>query len=343
MELKQIIKVGNRLVGAKSPAFIIAEIGINHNGDVHLAQKMIKEAAKCGADAVKFQTVCPEASYPVGSEAYRFFKDTLLTEEEYIHLKQVAEANAVIMFTTLGDEKSLGIVERLDFPLIKISSGGMNNIPLLKKVATLGKPVLVSTGMSFLGEVERSVYSLMEAGCNEIMLLHCTSNYPTAPGDVNLRAMQTLMSVFGVPTGLSDHTEGTLASVAAVALGARLIEKHFTLDKSMSGPDHHFSLVPSEMKRLVQDIRTVEAMLGMPLKKPAVSELERRTSMRRCLVAAKPVRRGEVITSETVTVRRPNLDKGRGLEPVYLEEILGKRFAHDLQENDPIALGSFVD
>jgi len=146
-----------------------------------------------------------------------------------------------------------------------------------------------------------------------------------------------------VPTGLSDHTEGTLASVAAVALGANLIEKHFTLDKAMSGPDHHFSLVPSEMKQLVQDIRTVEAMLGMPLKKPTASEKERRASMRRCLVAAKPVHRGEVITSETVTVRRPNLYKGRGLEPVYLEEILGKRFACDLQENDPITLGSFID
>ena len=343
MELKQVIKVGNKLVGGESPAFIIAELGINHNGDVHLAQKMIEEAARCGVDAVKFQTVCPEVSYPVDSEAYRFFKDTLLTEEEYIHLKSVAQANALIMFTTLGDEKSLGMVERLDFPLTKISSGGMTNIPLLKKVAIWKKPVVVSTGMSFLGEVERSVYALMEAGCDEVMLLQCTANYPTAPGDVNLRAMQMLMSVFGVPTGLSDHTEGTLASAAAVALGAKLIEKHFTLDKSLAGPDHRFSLVPSEMKRLVQDIRTVEAMLGMPLKKPAVSELERRVSMRRCLVAAKHVTRGEVITNETITVRRPDLNKGRGLEPIYLEEILGKRFARDLQENDPITLGSFID
>lgn len=343
MELKQTVKVGNKLVGKESPVFIIAEIGINHNGDVHLAQKMIEEAAKCGVDAVKFQTICPEASYPLGSEVYRFFKDTLLTEDEYVHLKQVAEANKITMFTTVGDEESLDIVQRLDFPLIKISSGGMTNIPVLKKVAIWKKPVLISTGMSFLGEVERSVYALLEAGCNEVMLLHCTSNYPAAPGDVNLRAMQLLMSVFGVPTGLSDHTEGTLASAAAVALGAKLIEKHFTLDKSLAGPDHYFSLVPSEMKQLVQDIRTAEEMLGIMLKKPTASEGEMRASMRRCLVVAKPVRRGEIITGETVTVRRPDPNKGRGLEPIYLEEILGKRFARDLQENDPITLGSFID
>ena len=343
MELKQVTKVGKRLVGGKAPAFIIAEIGINHNGDVHLAEKMIGEAARCGVDAVKFQTVCPEANYPAGSDAYRFFKDTLLTEEDYIRLKTVAETNRVIMFTTVADKESLELVKRLDFPVIKISSGGMTNIPFLKEVAILRKPIIVSTGMSFLGEVEHSFYSLVEAGCDEVVLLHCTSNYPTAPEDVNLRAMQTLMSVFAVPTGLSDHTRGTLASAAAVALGAKLIEKHFTLDKAMSGPDHHFSMVPSEMKQLVKDIRTVESMLGTGLKKPTASESERRTSMRRSLVAARPVRKGEVITNETVTIRRTNLDKGRGLEPVYLEEVLGKRFARDLQENDPITLGSFVD
>lgn len=343
MDLKQTINIGNKLVGGDSSVFIIAEIGINHNGDVHLAEKMIEEAAKCGVDAVKFQTVCPEASYPIGSEVYRFFKDTLLTEKEYIHLKNVAEANQVIMFTTLGDEESLNMVKHLDFPVIKISSGSMTNIPMLKKVATLKKPIMVSTGMSFLGEVEHSVYSLMNAGCDEVMLFHCTSNYPTAPMDVNLRAMQTLMSTFRVPTGLSDHTEGTLASATAVALGTKLIEKHFTLNKNMEGPDQYFSMEPSELKQLVQHIRTVEAMLGSWLKKPTESELERRVSMRRYIVAAKSVRKGEIITHKTVTIRRPNMNNGRGLDPIYWEEIMGKRFARDLKEDDPITLGSIVD
>ena len=318
------IKIGNKKIDADSPAFIIAEIGTNHNGDPRLAIEMIKEAAKAGADAVKLQVVDPDQSYVKGSLSYEIFKKAYLGIEAIKRLKNEAEDRGLVFFATAGDLVSLDVLLKLKLSLLKISSGCMTNLLLVRKAARAGLPLIVSTGMSYIQEVEEVVLELEKNGAKEIALLHCVSEYPARCDELNLNSIKTLQSLFPrYPVGFSDHTVGSHASMIAVAMGAKVIEKHFTLNKRFTGPEHHFSADPKELKQLVEEIRNVEKAMGSSLKRPTTAEKEIRTKMRRFLVFTKDMPKGSMVSEDNVGIKR--LISGKGLAPSHYDAIIGKK------------------
>lgn len=260
-DIMEKIKIGDRYVGKGEPTFIIAEGGLNHNGDIDIGKELVKEAKKCGADAIKFQSYHTEDFISKKSEYYELFKSLELSEEEFYELKEYAEKIGIMFISTPLDLKYVDILNKMNVPAFKIASGDLTFYPLLEKVAKTGKPVILSTGMSDIGEIWEAVKVLENNGCRDIILLHCISSYPTPYEDVNLNAIKTLKSIFNIPVGYSDHTLGILAPVVSVALGADVIEKHFTLDKNMEGPDHALSADPEEFKEMVNNIRLVEKCL----------------------------------------------------------------------------------
>ncbi len=324
------ILIGQRVIGSGSGVFIIAEIGINHGGSVNQAARLIDAAADSGADAVKFQSfrvdrlLIPSreryAQQMDGAEsAYQMLRRCELSWEDHEKLKQHADERGVLFLSTPFDEESADFLDALGVPAFKIASSDITHLPLLRHVASKGKPVLLSTGMSFLSEVADAIWQLRSSGAQEIVLLHCVSAYPASPQHMNLRALQTLQSYFELSVGLSDHSEGILLSLVAVALGAVIIEKHFTLDKSASGPDHKASMDPADLKLLVQSLRNVEASLGDGRKRPSDVEEESRLFGRRSIVAAVDIRAQESIARWMLAFKRP----GSGLEPRHLDKVMG--------------------
>lgn len=319
--------------------FIIAEAGVNHNGDINIAKKLIDAALEAGADAVKFQTFktenlvtkgAPKAQYQKettgGGNQYEMLKRLELNYEEHILLKRYCEEKGIMFISTPFDFESVDLLEKLHIPLYKISSGDLTNIPLLKYIAKLNKPVIVSTGMANLGEVENAVEAIRETGNDKISLLHCTSNYPTNYEDVNLNAMVTLKNAFKLPIGYSDHTVGIEVPIAAVAMGAEIVEKHFTLDKEMDGPDHKASLNPEELKHMVTSIRNIESAFGDGIKKCNENEEDTKRAARKSIVASRNIARGEVLSYENISFKRP----GDGVSPIFINEIIGKKAACDI-------------
>jgi N-acetylneuraminate synthase len=340
------IRVGNAHIGPGQPCFVIAEAGVNHNGRMDLAISLIDAAADAGADAVKFQTFkaerlassfAPRARYQVTeaggtSSQLEMLKSLELTYEEFRRLCQHCAARGVMFLSSPFDEDSADFLGELGVAAFKIGSGEITNLPFLAHVARKGKPMLLSTGMSYLGEVDAAVHTIFEVGNQDLALFHCTSNYPTAPADVNLRAMQTLEAAFGVPVGYSDHTEGIEIPLAAVALGACMIEKHFTLDKSLPGPDHKASILPGELASLVRGVRHIEASLGSGIKRPAPGELDTAAVARKSLVAAHDLPAGTLLTAKHVEIKRP----GTGLAPSMKWAVIGRRTRIALQAGQPI-------
>jgi N-acetylneuraminate synthase len=336
----QNIQVANRLIGPGQPVFVIAEAGVNHNGDLKLARALIDVAVEAGADAVKFQTFradrlvtpdAPKAEYQLqttGNDESQFemLKHLELSPDAHRELKSYCEERGIVFLSTPFDEEAVDLLDGLGVPAFKISSGDLTNSPLLEHVASKGKPVILSTGMSELSELIEAVSVLNTAGCENPVLLHCVSNYPAQPQEINLRAMQTMRSAFDVPVGFSDHTEGIDVALAAVALGACVIEKHFTLDRTLPGPDHLASLEPGALRELVRSIRRVESALGSGRKAPAASELETAKSARRSLVAARDIPAGAILEREMVVMRRP----GAGMSPSMLETLLGRQAVRDI-------------
>ena len=330
----KLIRIGNRAVGFGEPVFIIAEAGVNHNGDVELAKRLINVAAEAGADAVKLQTfkaervvsaTAPKAEYQLQTtDAVESQLDMLrrleLSLEAHRELQAYCQERGVLFMSTPFDEESADLLDELGVPVFKVGSGEITNWPFLEYVARKGKPIILSTGMSYLSEVDEAVRVIRDAGCDQLVLLHCVSNYPADPADANLRAMQTLAAAFGVPVGYSDHTLGIEVAIAAVALGACVIEKHFTLDRSLPGPDHRASLEPDELKSLVRGIRTVEAALGHGCKKPAASEANTAAVARRSLVAVQDIPAGTTLTEELIATKRP----GTGLPPAMRPYLVGR-------------------
>jgi N,N'-diacetyllegionaminate synthase len=320
--------------------FVIAEAGVNHNGDVEQAVRLIDVAAAAGADAVKFQTfkadleispIAPKADYQQagtnpGENQLEMIRALELSDAEFAGLKAHCEARGIIFLSTPFDHDSVKFLRRLDVPAYKISSGDITNLPLVKLVGSLGRPVILSTGMADLGEVRRAVSALTEVACPALAILHCVSNYPAAPEDTNLRAMATLREEFGVPVGLSDHSTGIEIALAAVALGAAVIEKHFTLDKTLPGPDHQASMDPEELRALVAGIRKVEVALGDGVKAPRPSEANTRDVARRSLFVQIALREGEMITEDHVIALRP----AGGISPSEMNTVVGRRAAHAL-------------
>jgi len=334
------VKIGRFLIGDKQRCFIIAEAGVNHNGDLRKAKRLIEAAKKAGADAVKFQTFkteklvtrdAPKAGYQIrnmgsAESQFQMLRKLELSKIDFKILFKHCQKNRILFLSSPFDEESADLLEALGAPAFKIGSGEITNFPLLRHVARKRKPIILSTGMSNLKEVKEAVYVIQKAGCRQIVLLHCVSNYPADPKDTNLRAMETMRNKFRLLVGFSDHTLGITVSLAAVAFGACIIEKHLTLDRKMQGPDHAASLEPEEFAQLVGGIRTIESSLGDGKKVPARSERNTALVARRSLVAASKIRAGQVITRSCVEIKRP----GSGLRPALLKKILGRRANTDI-------------
>ena len=334
------VDIAGRKVGFGQPCFVIAEAGVNHNGDPELARQLIDVAIAAGADAVKFQTFkteqqvtlsAPKAEYQklttdASESQFAMLKRLELPPDTFYKLREYCLEQGILFLSTPFDEESADLLEMVGVPAFKIPSGEITNLPFLEYVARKGRPMIVSTGMSTLGEVEAAVHAIHRAGNQNLVLLHCVSAYPAPPEDVNLRAMQTLAKVFGMPVGFSDHTLGVDIAVAAVALGACVVEKHFTLDRALPGPDHQASLEPDQLDALVRGIRIVELALGHGRKEAAPSEADTAVVARKSIVAARDIPAGTVITRKRVAMKSP----ATGLPPSMLSQITGRTTIQDI-------------
>jgi len=329
---------------------IIAEAGVNHNGSLELAKKLVEKAKEAGADAIKFQTFkvkevispkAPMADYQkknLGKEMSQLemIKKLELSYEDFKILKNYCDELGITFLSSPFDVESARFLADLGLELFKIPSGEITNYPLLREIGSYKKKVILSTGMADLGEIEDALDVLIASGTKreDITVLHCTSEYPAPYEEVNLRAMLTIKEAFKVRVGYSDHTEGIEISIAAVALGAEVIEKHFTLDRNLPGPDHKASLEPHQFQKMVESIRHVEMALGNGIKKPSPSELKNKKLVRKSIVARRNIKKGEIFTEENITTKRPE----GGLSPMMWEEVLGKRAPRDFEKDEFIEL-----
>lgn len=343
----RVIDIAGRKVGDGQPCFVIAEAGVNHDGSVEMARRLVDVAAEARADAIKFQTFkaatlvsrrAPKAAYQqastgVDESQLEMVKRLELPFSAFREIADRCRERGILFLSTPFEEESATFLDGLGVPAFKIPSGEITNLPLLAHVASMGKPMIVSTGMANLAEVEAAVRTIEDAGNRQLILLHCVSAYPADPADANLRAMRTLSSAFGVPTGFSDHTPGTTVALAAVALGACVVEKHFTLDRSLPGPDHAASLEPAELSALVKEIRTVEAALGSGNKVPVTGELDTAAVARKSLVTAREIPAGTALTADVIAIKRP----GTGLPPRMLMELVGRIAALDIPADTVIS------
>tara|TARA_B100000795_G_C22806225_1_gene445036 strand:- start:6840 stop:7838 length:999 start_codon:yes stop_codon:yes gene_type:complete len=328
---------------------IIAEAGVNHNGDINIAKKLIKEAALAGADLVKFQSFitskgisknAPKAKYqkelnPEESQ-YEMVKKLELSYDQHIELMESCKENNIRFFSTAFDIDSFEMLKKLGLNLIKVPSGEITNLPLLREFAKSNLPLIVSTGMADLGEIEKVISILQNEGTQikNITLLHCNTEYPTPFEDVNLLAMKSMRIAFGLDVGYSDHTKGIEVPIAAVALGATVIEKHFTLDCNMDGPDHMASIEPKDFKLMVDSIRNIEKSLGSSIKKPSQSEFKNIAIVRKSIVAICKIKKGEIFSSKNIATKRP----GTGISPMMWDDVIGKTAKQDFLEDEIISL-----
>ena len=332
--------LGGRIVGEGAPCFLIAEAGVNHNGDPDLARRLIDAARTAGADAVKFQSFsadalvagsAPKARYQEAAMGENITQQGMLRDLELPpgalgDLAGYARGKGILFLSSPFDKENADRLTTLGVPAFKMASGEITNLPFLRYVARKGRPVILSTGMATLGEIEEAVQVIRDAGVGEILLLHCVTSYPAPLEAMNLRVIRTLRQAFQLPVGLSDHTLGHIASAVAVALGACAIEKHLTLSRSLPGPDHQASAEPPEMAELVKVVRSVELALGTGVRKPSAEEVEIRRVVRRSLVAAVDIPRGAVLTEAMVAARRP----GTGVPPRFMDRFIGRRARRDI-------------
>ena len=325
---------------------IIAEAGVNHNGDIDLARKMVNVAKSAGADYIKFQTFIPEKLVSKFAEKAEYQKETTganesqlqmlkkltLTNDNFRELKEYCSKVGIGFISTPFDLESIDFLETFDMDLWKIPSGEITNLPYLEKIAKTKRKVVMSTGMCDMQEVKEAVDILEKNGSKEIILLHCNTQYPTPYEHVNLSAMQTIREETGKQVGYSDHTQGIEVPIAAVAMGATVIEKHFTLDKEMEGPDHKASLNPEELKAMVEAIRHIEVAVGDGKKEPSPSEQSNKSVARKSIVAKRNIKQGEILTEENLTVKRP----GNGISPMCWYEIIGTSAIRDFMEDELI-------
>lgn len=330
-------------MGNESHVIIIAEAGVNHNGDLGLAKQMVEKAKQAGADYIKFQTFVAEdlvidcaekADYQKretgNSESQLDMLEKLaLPNEAFVELKQYCDHLGIGFLSTPFDLKSIDFLSSLDMDYWKVPSGEITNLPYIEKIAKTGKKVILSTGMSELDEIQDAVDVLEKNGSSDIILLHCNTEYPTPFEDVNLRAMGQMGDIFHKTVGYSDHTKGIEIPIAAVAMGAKVIEKHFTLDKGMEGPDHKASLEPEELANMIKSIRNIEVALGDGRKRKTKSEEHNVTVVRKSIVAARNIKAGEIFTEDNITVKRP----GNGISPMAWYQILGKSAKKDYKKD----------
>ena len=345
------ITIGGRQIGHGCPVYMIAEMSANHGQDYEAAVQLVHAAANAGADAIKLQTYTPDTiTIDCDSEHFRI-EEGLLWEGRKLYelygeaytpwewqpkLKTLAEELGMDCFSSPFDATAVDFLEELGVPAHKIASFELVDIPLLRRVAATGKPIIMSTGMATLEEIDEAVRTLRDAGCEQLALLKCTSGYPAAPDEMDLRTIPHLSETFDVPAGLSDHTLGIAVPVAAVALGACIVEKHFTLCCKMEGPDHRASIEPDKLKELIRTIRDVEAALGSGVKCPMPSELPNKKALQKSLVARREIRAGETIRKSDLTCKRPC----KGLPPSWMNKVIGRKAKKNISENDFITLAS---
>lgn len=353
MNFSQKVKIDKFSIDEKSPVFIIAEIGVNHNGNLQLAKKMIDQATEIGVDAVKFQSFYPEELVALDAPKAPYQLETTNNEEsqfnmleklrlsitEIQELKKYAENKNLIFLTTPFEEKSFNELTELDIAAYKISSTDTTNLLFLKKVALAQKPILLSTGMTTMKELEQAVRIIYEQGNRQLILLHCTANYPTAVEEVNMKAIQTLSETFKVLVGYSDHTEGVGIAPYTIPLGVKVIEKHFTLDKNMSGPDHRASLNPQEFRELVMKIRYVEKAIGSGIKELSPSELKTKPRMQKKLTLTVNVKKDSVIKEHMLTAKRSAI----GISALSVFDVIGKKVRRDMKKNQFITEEDFYE
>jgi len=344
--MKPYIQIGNRRVGPGEPVYIVAEMSANHNQDFNQAVRILHAAKEAGADAIKLQTSTPDTltikcdapEFRIsggtlwdGRTLYDLYSEACMPWRWQPKLKKIADEIGIDLFSTAFDLTAVDFLEEMGVPVHKVASFEVVDIPLIEKMASTGKPLIISTGMATLGEIEEAIQAARKAGATQIALLKCTSAYPAPPEEMNLRTIPHLGEAFGVPVGLSDHTLGIAVPVAAVALGACIVEKHFTLSRDISGPDSTFSLEPQEFKAMVEGIRTAEKVLGEVRYEVGEQEAKSR-AFRRSLFVVKDMKAGEVFTEENVRSIRP----GYGLPPKFLKEVLGRRAACDIKKGTPL-------
>lgn len=331
-----------------SRTLIVAEAGVNHNGDLTTAKKLIDVAADAGADVVKFQTFVPENLVSRYAEKAPYQKEItdkaesqldmlrklMLKKEYHFLLLDYAEKRGIQFISTPFDLDSIDFLATLDLPLFKIPSGEVTNLPYLEKIGGLKKPIILSTGMSTMNEVKTAVNILSSNGCPEVSVLHCNTEYPTPYADVNLKAMNSIKSALNVRVGYSDHTLGIEVPIAAVALGAEIIEKHFTLDRTMDGPDHRASIEPDELAAMVRAIRNIEVAIGNAEKEVTKSEYRNKAVARKSIVAARDIKKGETLSADNITVKRP----GTGISPMEWYEIIGTKAKRDFYADELIEI-----
>ena len=328
--------------------FIIAEAGVNHNGDISLAKKLIDVAVDAQVDAVKFQTFRSEKLVKRDAKKAEYQKSVIECEESQFDMLKKLELDGethkilieyckqkkIMFLSTAFDLESIDLLNDLNIEIFKVPSGEITNYPYLRKIGSLNKKVILSTGMSSIDEIKDAINVLKENGTNDIRVLHCNSEYPTPMEDVNLNAINTIKNELNVEVGYSDHTLGIEVPIAAVAMGAIIIEKHFTLDKNMEGPDHKSSLEPEELKKMVEGIRNIELALGSSNKGISKSESKNLNIVRKSIVANSFIRKGEIFTEENLTCKRP----GNGISPMKWNEIIGKKAIKDFQEDEMIEI-----
>ncbi|MDD4651092.1 MAG: N-acetylneuraminate synthase [Methanothrix sp.] len=347
------IEIDGRYVGEGKSCFIIAEAGVNHNGSLDCAKKLIDTAKWAGADAVKFQIFKAEdiaipqakkAEYQKNTTSrdesqFDMIKRLELSEDEFRHLANYAKERNILFLSTPFSISSVNLLEEMNVSAYKIASGEITNYPLLEHIARKGKPIILSTGMCTLEEIGEALKIINEAGEKRVILLHCVTSYPVKIDEINLKAIETIRNAFKQPVGLSDHTLGKTSSIAAVAMGACTIEKHFTLCRNLPGPDHKASLEPIELKELIGAIRDVERAMGNGIKKPTLEEEKIKMTVRKSLVAAIEIPKDSKITQEMIGIKRP----GTGIAPKNLMSVIGKRAKIDIQKDSLITWDAIAE
>jgi len=333
------IKISNKWIGEDKPVFIVAEAGINHNGRVKIAKQLIEKAREVGADAVKFQTfkardlVSPQSNY------FTLFKKVELEPSVFGELSDFAKSNGILFFSTPFSEESVDILSKIKIPMFKISSGDLTHLPLIKYVASKKKPVIISTGMANLEEIRDAVKAISSCGNQKIIIMHSISSYPTPPSEVNLKAISTLKKIFAFPIGYSDNGSGLEIPLMAITVGAKILEKHFTLNKNMKGPDHSFSADPKEFKELVKRAREIDELLGNGKKCPQPSEMKNLINARRSIFSNTTIYKGTKITKEMIKIRRP----ATGIAPAFLQKVLGRRVNKIIHNNEPLKWSNLIN
>lgn len=335
------LKIGSRVIGKEEPTMCIAEIGSNHDGDLQKGKDLMHASKEAGADAVKFQSFTAEGLFnPYRPEngkwtphpAYPLIEKLTLPEEWHYELKEYADSLGIMFLSAAFDADRAALLDRIGVPAFKVASGDLTNEPLLAQLAGYKKPMIISTGASYLGEVERAIEVIRGEGNNEIALLHCVSLYPPCFEDANIRAMTTLAAAFDLPVGYSDHTPGWTVPIAAVALGGSIIEKHITFSRSLKGPDHPYALEVDEYKTMVQEIRNLEKAIGDGRKRPAHAEMGERTGARRSIYARSNIEEGTVITADVLKLVR----HAYGLKPGDMKMLIGKTAARNIDAHELI-------